>query len=61
MSLKDIRGVLEKMRNEKLADEKTTVVLNHFSHNGGFTYEEMCREAEKEGMIVSYDGLELVV
>lgn len=61
MCLRDIRGVLERMRSEKLADEKTTVVLNHFSHNGGLTYEEMCREAEKEGMIVSYDGLELVV
>lgn len=61
MCLRDIRRVLEKMREEKLTDEKTTVVLNHFSHNGGLTYEEMCREVEEEGMIVAYDGLEIVI
>lgn len=59
MCFRDIRDMLEGMRKEKLVDEKTIVVLNHFSHNGGLTYEEMCREVQKEGIIVSYDGLEI--
>ena len=59
MCVKDIRGVLGEMRKEQMVDDKTIVVLNHFSHNGGLTYEEMCREVQEEGMIVSYDGLEI--
>ena len=47
------------MKAEGLADEKTVVVLNHFSHNGGQTYDEMLSEAQKHGFIISYDGLEL--
>lgn len=51
--------VINRMRREGLIDEKTKVVLNHFSHNGGQTYEEMCKETEKYNVIVSYDGLEI--
>ena len=49
----------DRMRNEGLIDGKTLIVLNHFSHNGGQTYDEMRVEAEKAGVIVSYDGLEI--
>ena len=59
MSLKTNLEVLERMRGEGIADESTIVVLNHFSHNGGQTYGEMCAEAEKFGLIVAYDGLEI--
>lgn len=50
---------LERMKKEKLIGEGTVVVINHFSHNGGRTHEEMVSEAEKYGIIVSYDGLEI--
>lgn len=53
--------MLERMRQEKLIDEKTVVVINHFSHNGGQTYEEMVPEAQKEGILVAYDGMEIEV
>lgn len=61
MSLMTNLEVLERMKREKLVDEKTVVVINHFSHNGGMTYEEMVPEAEKYGIIVAYDGLEIEV
>lgn len=49
----------DRMKAAGLADEKTVIVLNHFSHNWGQTYEEMLAEAEKHGLTVSYDGLEI--
>lgn len=42
----------------KAADENTIFVLNHFSHNGCNTlYDDLVPIAEKEGFIVSYDGM----
>ncbi|MBQ5973724.1 MAG: hypothetical protein IJL69_05930 [Oscillospiraceae bacterium] len=38
------------------ADEKTVFVLNHFSHNGKLTYDELCRRVGDE-FLVSYDGM----
>lgn len=51
--------IAERMKREGMIDGKTIVVLNHFSHNGGQTYDEMRGAAEKSGFIVSYDGLEI--
>lgn len=51
--------VAARMKQEGLIDEKTVIVINHFSHNGGQTYDEMLDEAEKHNFIVSYDGLEV--
>lgn len=43
-----------------LIHEKTPVCLNHFSHNGlSVLYDDFCGLAEKEGFLVSYDGLEI--
>lgn len=61
MSFQTNMEMLERMKKEKLADEKTVVVLNHFSHNGGQTYDEMVLEAEKRGVIVAFDGMEIEV
>lgn len=51
--------VFEQMQAMNLIDEKTVRVINHFSHNGARTYEEMCADADPYGIVVSYDGLEL--
>lgn len=53
--------VVKRMRELGLIDERTVKVVNHFSHNGGQTYDEMCKEADKHGVVVSYDGLEIEV
>lgn len=59
MSLKTNLEMLEKMREQNLIDADTKIVINHFSHNGGQVYDEMIKEAEKHGITVSYDGLEV--
>ena len=61
MSLKTNLEVMERLRQERIADEKTIFVANHFSHNGGQTYDEMVPEMAKYGIVVAYDGLEIEV
>ena len=51
--------VVEKLREMGLCDEHTTVYVNHFSHNGKATHEELVVEAEKYGFGVAYDGCEV--
>ena len=59
MSLKTNLEVIGRLKKEGIADEKTIFVSNHFSHNGGQTYDELVPEMAKHGIIVSYDGLEI--
>ncbi len=59
MSLRTNLEVIERLKKEGIMDEKTIVVSNHYSHNGGQTYDEMVPEMAKNGIIVSYDGLEI--
>lgn len=49
--------VLAKMEEEGIVDSSTVKVVNHFSHNGGATYDEMVEIAKPYGITVSYDGL----
>lgn len=51
--------VIDRMKKLGLVDESTKIVINHFSHNGGQIYDEMLKEAQNHGIIVSYDGLEI--
>lgn len=57
LSLPGDLAVLEKMKHLGIADAQTHVVLNHFSHNGGKTYDEMAELVDTLGLTVSYDGL----
>lgn len=51
--------VIDRLKEIKAIDEKTIIVANHFSHNGYATHQMMQDEADKYGVIVSYDGLEV--
>lgn len=51
--------VKEKMLEIGCADENTVFCMHHFSHNGGYTYDELVPVAEKLGFIVSYDSMEV--
>ena len=53
--------VVKRLKEVKVVDDKTTIVANHFSHNGGATYEKMQEVASKDNVIVSYDGLEIEI
>ena len=50
----EVRARLHQMG---IANEKTVFCLNHFSHNGVTTYDELKGPAEKSGFLVSYDGM----
>ena len=50
----------KKMLDEKIADENTLFVMNHFSHNGGkVAYDTFVPIAAGHGFLVSYDGMEI--
>lgn len=36
-------------------------IINHFSHGGGASYEQLAAEAEKRGWIATYDGIEIEI
>ena len=61
MGIADCIDVRQKLISTRAADDKTIFVLNHFSHNGGLNHDELCERTEKEGFIVAYDGLEIIV
>jgi phosphoribosyl 1,2-cyclic phosphate phosphodiesterase len=43
------------------ASAQTVFVLNHFSHNGDWTFDELVEEAGKRNFQVAWDGREIVV
>lgn len=49
--------IFGRLKREGLADDNTIVVLNHFSHNGGQTHDEMVAAIKEKNIIVAYDGL----
>lgn len=59
MCLETDLEVFRRMEKEGITDERTIKVINHFSHNGGATYDELAAEAAKYGAVVSFDGLEI--
>lgn len=59
-----IPAVLEtKRRLEQMnsADENTTFVITHFSHNGGLLQDELEAAVAPYHILVAYDGMELTV
>lgn len=57
MGLKTCCDVKERLLL-KNADEKTTFILNHFSHNGGYIYDDLVPVAKEKGFLVAFDGAE---
>ncbi len=56
MGLNAVYDVKNRMLEKGLADQKTVFCLNHFSHNGTLTYDELT-EKVKDDFLVSYDGM----
>lgn len=59
MSLKTDLEMISWLKDEKLADDNTVFVANHYSHNGGQIYDEMLAEAKKHKILISFDGMEI--
>jgi phosphoribosyl 1,2-cyclic phosphate phosphodiesterase len=49
----------QELIQRELATAKTVFIANHFSHNGGKTYQEMADLSATEKIITAYDGLEV--
>ncbi len=58
MNLLTCSNVKKKMLEIGCADSDTVFCVHHFSHNGGYTYDELVPVAAELGFIVSYDSME---
>lgn len=59
MNLDDCVETRNKLISLGCADENTVFILNHFSHNGHVSYDELVPLAKEKGFLVSYDGMEI--
>lgn len=59
MTIADNRTMRWRLLDMGCADEKTTFVATHFSHNGILLHEEIEREFADIGVLVAYDGFEV--
>lgn len=57
MGLPNVHEIKERMLREGNADSDTQFIINHFSHNGNKTHEELSDCAEKLGFLTAYDGM----
>lgn len=57
MGLSTASEVADRLRQIGCIDDRTRLVLNHFSHNGGPTYDELLAEAQAAGFEVAFDGM----
>ncbi len=61
MSVVTCKEVRERLIKIGCADANTQFCLHHFSHNGLASYDDLFREVENEGFLVSYDGMEITL
>lgn len=59
MGIEDNHKLELLMRSLGCIDDKTKIVLSHFSHNGGLIHEEIEKKVSPYGYIVAYDGMKL--
>ena len=59
LDFETILEMVDELKNRGIADEKTVIVANHFSHNCKMTYDEMVSVGETHGVVISYDGMEI--
>ncbi len=60
MGFSEVKRVRERMLSTGIIDGDTLCVLDHFSHNGRYLYDEM-RAVAGEDYVVAYDGMELEI
>jgi len=57
MGLPNAHKIKQRMLCDGAADLNTKFMINHFSHNGGQTHEELADRAEQCGFLTAYDGM----
>lgn len=59
MGLPDVLTFISKMEEQGCIRPDTVKVINHFSHNGKMTHEELEAFAEEHGLTAAYDGMRI--
>lgn len=60
MGLKDDLDFVQRLAEHGCVDKDHTVkVINHFSHNGEMTHEQLDAFAREHGLIAAYDGMKV--
>ena len=57
MCLKDNEQIVHILRENTAVDEKSTVISQHFSHNGLVVYDRDKDTFKKKGLMMAYDGM----
>lgn len=59
LGLDTCREVFAMLEAECVLDEGSIKIVNHFSHNDKATYEDLVANCEEDGLVVSYNGMEI--
>ena len=59
MGLPDAESTFQKLTESGCIDGHTVKVVNHFSHNGEMTHDEIAAWGRERGIIAAYDGMEI--
>lgn len=57
MGLPNVYEVKQEMLREGCADSNTKFMINHFSHNGNRTHQQLADSAKELGFLTAYDGM----
>lgn len=60
MGLPDSEAVFQRLEDLGCLHDHTVKVVNHFSHNGGMTHEQIEAWGRERGILAAYDGMEAV-
>ena len=59
MGLPDAEDMFEKLAGMGCISGRTVKVVNHFSHNGEMTYDQLALWGRERGILAAYDGMEV--
>ena len=59
MNYPTVKNVRIHLSEIGLINDESICVINHFSHNGRYIYDELCELVKDDGFLVSYDGMEV--
>jgi len=61
MGFEDNLMVVKRLREKGAIDNNTKIISTHFSHNGKVIYDRDCDLFKDKGIIMSYDGMEILI
>lgn len=57
MNVNENLRLISELKKRSLCQNDTIYITNHFSHNGGLTYQEMQELGKRHQLITAYDGM----